>query len=243
MPVSITRRTFLWIGGSAAGGLAVGLVSRPTGATTRASGSNLPGTSLGPFVEIAPDGSVTLIARNPEIGQGVKTSLPMVLAEELDVDWARVRVVQGDLDERYGDQFAGGSTAISDAWTPLRQVGATARLALVTAAATRWKVPATECRTERGMVIHGPSGRRLGYGSLAAEAAKVPSPKDPPLKDPKDFRIVGTRIRVADGPDIVVGRAGYGLDVRLPGMLHAVVRKPPFGTRVTTVRDEAIRRM
>src|SRR6185295_3132490 len=107
MAVPITRRTFLWIGGSAAGGLAVGFVPRLSVE------SAAPGATLGPFVEIAPDGSVTLIARNPEIGQGVKTSLPMMLAEELDVDWSRVRVVQGDLDERYGEQFAGGSTAIS----------------------------------------------------------------------------------------------------------------------------------
>jgi isoquinoline 1-oxidoreductase beta subunit len=244
MAVSITRRTFLWIGGSAAGGLAVGFVTRPSAASrSGALSSAARGAALGPFVEIAPDGSVTLIARNPEIGQGVKTSLPMVLAEELDVEWSRVRVVQGDLDERYGEQFAGGSTAVSSAWTPLRQIGAAARLALVTAAASRWKVPANECRTQAGAVIHSSSGRRLDYGSLAAEATKLPRPEGVPLKDPKDFKLIGTRVRVADGPDIVVGRAGYGLDVRLPGMLHAVVLKPPFGMRITGVRDDQVRRV
>jgi len=244
MTASITRRTFLWIGGSAAGGLAVGFVTRSSaGSASGPVASARRGVALGPFVEIAPDGAVTLIARNPEIGQGVKTSLPMVLAEELDVEWSRVRVVQGDLDQRYGDQFAGGSTAISDAWTPLRQVGAAVRLVLVTAAANRWKVPAGDCRTQGGIVIHPQSGRRLGYGALVAEAARLPLPKQVPLKDPKDFKLIGTRVRVADGADIVVGRAGYGLDVRLPGMLHAVVLKPPFGTRITGVRDERARRM
>jgi len=237
MAVPIARRTFLWIGGSAAGGLAVGFVPRLSVE------SAAPGAALGPFVEIAPDGSVTLIARNPEIGQGVKTSLPMMLAEELDVDWSRVRVVQGDLDERYGEQFAGGSTAISSAWTPLRQLGAAARLALLTAAANQWRVPAGECRTERGVVIHSPSGRRLDYGTLAAEAARLRPPQVVPLKDPKDFKLIGTRVRTTDGPDIVMGRAGYGLDVRLPGMLHAVVLKPPFGMRITGVRDASVRRM
>jgi isoquinoline 1-oxidoreductase beta subunit len=240
MAVSITRRGFLWIGGSAAGGLAVGFVwptVRPPQPPTT------PSAGFGPFIEIAPDGSVTLVARNPEIGQGVKTSLPMVLAEELDVEWSQVRVVQGDLDARYGEQFAGGSTAMASGWLPLRQVGAAARHALVLAAANRWNVATSACRTERGAVIHSPTGRRIRYGALAADAAKLPPLERPPLKDPKDFHLIGSRIPVADATDIVRGHAGYGLDMRLPGMLHAVVLKPPFGMRIAGVRDERARRM
>jgi len=126
---------------------------------------------------------------------------------------------------------------------PLRQVGAAARQALVVAAANRWSVPADDCRTERGAVIHPPTGRRLGYGDLAAAAAKLPPIEHPPLKDPKAFKLIGTRVPVADAGDILRGRAGYGLDVRLPGMLRAVVVKPPFGQRIARVQEEAARRM
>ena len=247
----ISRRGFLWLGGSAAGGLVVGMVlpsARSSRGRLMAAGwpadrGASPPSRLGPFIEIGPDGSVTLIAKNPEIGQGVKTALPIMLAEELDVDWSQVRVVQGDLDSRYGDQFAGGSTAISENWAPLRRMGAAARQVLVMAAATRWSVPADACRTERGTVIHGPTGRRLGYGELAADAAKLPPAQHPPLKDPKAFKLIGSRVPVADASDILRGRAGYGLDVRLPGMLQAVVFKAPFGMRIVNVRDEAVRRM
>jgi isoquinoline 1-oxidoreductase beta subunit len=235
---NVSRRDFVAIGLSAAGGL---LVSFYLPATVRALRGSAPDPiSLGAFIEIGPDGAVIIAAKNPEIGQGVKTSLAMLIAEELDVDWRRVRVVQADYDERkYGDQFAGGSTAISDAWLPLRRAGASARAVLVAAAAKRWNVDAGTCRTEQGVVVHPPSGRRLAYGALVSDAAQLTPPKDVPLKSPSEFRLIGTRVRVVDAAEIVTGRASYGLDARLPGMLHAAIAKPPFGGSVGQVDERA----
>jgi isoquinoline 1-oxidoreductase subunit beta len=250
MNASISRRVFLWIGGSAAGGLVVGAVlpagtSRRAvlGAATDSRSGAAPPAGLGPFIQIDPDGSVTMVAKNPEIGQGVKTALPMIVAEELEVEWSRVRVVQGDLNPQFGEQFAGGSTAISDNWMALRRVGAAARQALIAAAAQRWNVATSECRTEPGLVVHPSSRRRLTYGELAADASHLTLEQNPPLKDPKDFKLIGTRVPVADAGDILKGRAAYGLDVRLPGMLRAVVYKAPFGMRIERMREEEAKRM
>lgn len=227
------RRTFLTASLAATGGLLI-VTRRAEGRTTR---GRLP-AGVGPFVRIDPDGTVTIMARNPEIGTGVKTSLPMIIAEELDVDWERVRVEQAELDQRYGDQFTGGSTGVWTAWEPLRRAGAAARAVLVAAAAARWSVPADTLSTEGGTVVHSPTGRRLGYGELAAEAARLPLPEDPPLKSREQFRLVGRAVRGVDHADIVAGRTRYGLDVRLPGMVYAAVARPPFGARLVGV-DEA----
>jgi isoquinoline 1-oxidoreductase beta subunit len=221
------RREFIQVTATAAGGLLV------LGAPRAMHG--LAGGTLGPFVEIGPDGSVTIAAKNPEIGQGVKTALPLIVAEELDVAWDKVRVVQADLDRRYGDQFAGGSTAVSENFNALRRAGATARHLLLAAAAARWGVDPAACRTELGAVIHDPSRRRLGYGSLAAAAARLDPPAEVPLKPRSAYRLLGTRVRATDQPAIVAGRAVYGLDVRVPGMLHASVLHPPFGHRLAAL--------
>jgi isoquinoline 1-oxidoreductase beta subunit len=189
------------------------------------------------FVEIAPDGIITIASKNPEIGQGVKTSLPLLVAEELDAPWERVRVVQADLDQRYGAQFAGGSTAISENWLGMRQAGATARYLLITAAAARWRVDPVACRTEPGVVVHPPTGRRLGYGELAAEAARQPVPAEVGLKAPESFRIIGTRVPGADNPEIGTGRIRYGLDMRAPGMRYACIVRPPFGAALDQLDD------
>lgn len=229
------RRDFVQVSATAAGGLLVS-VTLPAGLRRALAADAPPATEvLGAFVEIAADGTVTIASKNPEIGQGVKTSLPMLVAEELDIPWERVRVVQAGLDPRYGDQGAGGSTAVSENWAGLRQAGATARHLLVAAAAARWGVDPSACQVEAGNVVHPASGRRLSYGALAAAAARLPTPTDVALKPPSRFRLIGTRVPGVDNAAIATGRATYGIDARVPGMLHACVLHPPFGHRLASV--------
>ena len=229
------RRDFVQVSATAAGGVLVAVAIPARLRDALAAASPPAGSSLGAFVEIAADGTVTIASKNPEIGQGVKTSLPLLVAEELDVPWQRVRVVQAGLDPRYGDQGAGGSTAVSENWNGLRKAGATARHLLIAAAATRWGVAPSACRVDAGVVVHPPTGRRLSYGALAADAARIPVPDDVVLKDPSHFRLIGTRVAGVDNAAIVTGRATYGLDARVPGMLHACVLHPPFGHRLASV--------
>lgn len=221
------RRTFLAASVTAGGAFVLSL--RPTYAKAQAAAAD-----VGPFVRIEPDGAVTIMAKNPEIGTGVKTSLPMIIAEELDVDWARVRVEQAPLDARFGDQFTGGSTGVWTNWNDLRQAGAAARAMLVAAAAARWQVNPAECETESGVVMHRASGRRLEYGPLATEAARLPVPTQVPLKERARYRIVGHPIREVDAPAIVRGGIVYGLDVRMPGMRFAAIARPPFGAKLVS---------
>src|SRR5437867_194223 len=185
------------------------------------------------WIEIGPDGAVTIWTGRSEMGQGVRTAMPMIVAEELEADWTRVRVAQADADPAYGDQFTVGSRSVRSGFEPLRKAGAAAREMLIGAAALTWKVPREACRARNGMVEHVPTGRRLGYGDLAARAATLPVPADPPLKSPSEFRLLGQRMARVDTPDKVSGTAVFGTDVRVPGMLYAAVaRCPVFGGRV-----------
>jgi isoquinoline 1-oxidoreductase subunit beta len=183
------------------------------------------------FVAIASDGTVTIVAHRSEMGTGVRTSLPLVVAEEMEADWARVKVAQAHGDEvKYGNQDTDGSRSTRHYLMPMRQIGASARAMLEAAAAKRWGVPATEVKAVNHEVVHAASGRRLGFGELAADAAKEPVPDVAglKLKDPKDFRYLGKgEIGIVDLRDITVGTAHYGSDTRLPGMKYAVIARPP----------------
>src|SRR6266571_1832568 len=187
------------------------------------------------WLRIGADGIVTLTIDRSEMGQGSQTGLAVILAEELEADWSTIRL--GPMPENPAawprTMRTGGSNAIRSSWEPLRKAGATAREMLVTAAAETWKVDRATCRAEKGVVIHVPSRRRLPYGTLAARAASLPVPTDVPLKDPKDFRLVGTRVKRLDTPGKVDGSAQFGIDVKLPGMLIASIeRSPVLGGRV-----------
>ncbi|MFC2110696.1 molybdopterin cofactor-binding domain-containing protein [Bacteroidota bacterium] len=185
------------------------------------------------FIKIALNGKVTIFSPNPEIGQGVKTSMPMLIAEELDVAWNDVTVEQGKLDTKnYKRQVAGGSQSIRSSWLPLRQTGATARAMLVQAAANIWGISTSSCKTEKGVVINN-SGEKLGYGDLVVEAAKLEIPSNVTLKKTKDFTIIGQNVKNVDGTKISEGKPLFGLDYKVPGMLYAsVIRPPGFGQKL-----------
>jgi len=186
------------------------------------------------FIRIAPDGSVTVYSARPEVGQGIKTSLPMIVAEELGADWKSVTVVSAKLDAAFGPQFAGGSMSTPMSYTAMRKVGATARAMLIEAAAQTWGVPANECMAEAGVVRHTPSGRSLKFGDLVAKASALPVPAEDSvtLKDPKDFTLLGSRVGGVDNPKVVTGQPLFGIDQKRPGMVFAVYEKAPvWGSR------------
>jgi isoquinoline 1-oxidoreductase beta subunit len=203
------------------------------------------GATLNAYIRIAPDGVVTIEAKNPEIGQGIKTMLPMVIAEELDVDWSAVRIEQAPVDVKaYGPQFAGGSQATPLNYDLMRKVGAAGRALLVAAAAQTWGVPPAECETASGVVHHKPSGRSAPYGTLAAVAASLPAPDlaTVALKDPATFKIIGHSKRGIDSPKVVVGQPLFGIDVVRPGMLYAIYEKcPVFGGKIVSADLTAVK--
>ena len=239
---AVSRREFLQVTAIAGGGLLLGRLM-PQGSTLAAQSQG--GTALNAWIRIMPDGMVTIMAQNPEIGQGVKTMLPMIIADELDVEWKNVRIEQAGLDStKFQDQSAGGSTATPSHWLPMRRVGAAGRAMLVAAAAQTWGVPESECTTSAGTVRHTPSGRSLGYGALLARAASVTPPAldQVKLKDPKDFKIIGQRVRGVDNHRIVTGTPLYGIDTTLPGMLYAVYEKcPVFGGKVISANLDQVK--
>ena len=243
-----TRRVFLTTGLAAGGGLLLTLnLPRVADANEPVTvGSGTGAAELNPFISIAPDGIVTIVAKNPEIGQGMKTTLPMLIAEELDADWAQVRTEQALLNPIYGEQFAGGSMATPLNWDPMRRVGAAGRQMLILAAAQTWEVPAGECDASHGIVRHRPSARTLAYGALAAKAAQLPAPDlhSVTLKDPKDYRIIGKFTGGVDSPLVLEGKPLFGIDTVLSGMAYATYQKAPvFGARVVSANIDAVKSM
>ena len=243
----ITRRSFIQVSAAAGGGMLVALhldpselfAQGPPGANVRFDAPS--------FVKIATDGTVTITSKNPEIGQGVKNMLPMIIADELDVDWSSVKIVQADADQsKYGAQVAGGSTATPTNWDPMRQVGSAIRQMVLAAAADKWSVPVSELTTSSGRVMHASSKRSVGYGELATAAAAKPVPtlSMVPLKDPKDYKIIGKPVRGVDTAAITTGKPVFSIDFTVPGMLWAVYQKSPvFGAKVASSNLDQIKTM
>ena len=242
------RRDFMRKSVFAGGGLALGIYIQAAetalGQVVKSSSASAGDFTPDAFIRISPDGTVSLISKQPEMGQGVKTSLPMVIAEELEVSWKDVVIVQGDLNSVYGRQSAGGSTSTPTNYEAFRRLGATARTMLVEAAALTWGVPAGECFAADSAVHHRPTKRKLGYGRLAAKAATLPVPSEKAvvLKEPNDYKLLGTRIGGVDNAAIVTGKPLFGSDVQLPGMLYAVYDKcPVFGGKVLSANLDAVK--
>jgi len=240
----VDRRSFLKVSAAAGGGIMVALHMNPSELLAQFGGGSFDPVA---FVQIAANGTVTIMSKNPEIGQGVKNMLPMIIADELDVDWGSVRVEQAAVDDsKFGLQIAGGSTSTPMNWMPLRQVGAACRQMVLAAAAQRWSVPASALTTRSGRVMHAASNRSAGYGELAADAARMPVPalESVPLKDPSDFRIIGTSTRGVDTAAVTRGEPIFSIDFTLPGMLFAVFEKAPvFGAKVASANLDQIRSM
>ena len=230
---SFSRRSFIKTSALAGGGMLIGFnlfqACKPE-ATPPVDVSQLNFNDFNAFIKIADNGMVTIFSPNPEIGQGVKTSMPMLIAEELDVAWDNVHVVQGALDTKnFTRQVAGGSQSLRLGWEPLRQTGATARQMLINAAAAQWGVDPSTCTTDNGVIINA-NGDKLGYGEVVKQAATLPVPENVTLKDPKDFNIIGKDAQNVDIDNIITGKPLFGLDYKEEGMMYAVVLRPPsFG--------------
>ncbi len=241
MSNGLTRREFLQYSGA---GLTLAVVFAPFG--LRLAGAET-AADFRPnaWLTIHPDDRVTIIVAKSEMGQGVYTSLPMLVADELEADWARVAIAVAPARDEYKDplfgmQATGGSTSVRHLYEPLRQAGAAARFMLVAAAAKRWGAPAGECIAARGVITHKPSGRMASYGELSAEAAAIPVPADPPLKKKGEFRLIGSPLPRVDTASKVSGSAVFGLDVRVPGMRYAVLARPPaYGAKALSSNHEA----
>lgn len=199
---------------------------------------------LNSYIKIGNNGLVTLMSPNPEFGSGVKTSMPMILADELDVDWKNVIVEQANfLPARFERQFTGGSQGIRQGWKPLRTAGATVRQLLVNAAAKQWDVPAKEITTESGVIHHKSTGKKAGYGEMASHAVGMPIPSEVTTKDVKDFKIIGTSRKNVDGKKIVTGKPLFCIDYKEEGMLIAMIVHPPFGMKIKSLDDSSVRSM
>jgi isoquinoline 1-oxidoreductase beta subunit len=241
----LERRSFLKISLLAGGGVMFGLTT--TERQAAAQGRGAPQVTPDPhnFIKVAPDGTVTILAKNPEVGQGVKTMLPMLIADELDVDWKQCQIEQAPFDEsKYNMQSAGGSTATPVNFMPMRQVGAAGRALFITAAAQTWKVPESECTTSSGRVMH--QGKSLGYGELTAKVAELPAPNlaTLKLKDPSEYKIIGHSQTQIDLHDIVTGKPIFAIDMKLPGMLHAAFERcPVLGGRLLNANLEEIKKL
>ena len=249
LEATMHRRRFIKLSGLAGGGLALAfyLGGRSTASAAHHEGDGANDFSPNAYVQINTDGTVIIAAKNPEVGQGVKTFLPMIVAEELEVPWKSVRVMQSDISwEKFGAQFAGGSQSTPQNWTPLRQAGAVARTMLVTAAAQTWGVDASTCKAEQGYVLHSGSSRKLSYAKLATKAAQleVPAADSVKLKDRKDYKILGTFVTGVDNHSIVTGKPLFGIDQNFPGLLYAVyVKCPSFYGKVKRANLDEVKKL
>jgi len=230
------RRNFLKLSISASGGLLLGFNMLDSAAgvmeVVAAVGADAAGAdiSFNAYLSISPENVITIFSPNPELGQNIKTSFPMIVAEELDADWSKVKVLQAPLDvKKFERQLTGGSGAIPHSWERLRKAGAAARQMLMEAGARRWNIPVSTIRTENGMVIGG-DGQKLSYGDLANEAGTLAVPAEIKLKDVKDFKIIGTAVRNVDADGMYTGKPLFGLDFSREGMVYAMIQRPPaFG--------------
>ena len=239
----VSRRTFLKVSAAAGGGLLIGFYL-PAVRAAPATAANAGAFAPNAFVLIGRDDTVTLIMPQVEMGQGTYTSMPMLIAEELEVDLGQIELAAAPPDDRryanslIGFQVTGASSSVRAMWEPLRRAGAVARVMLISAAAQGWNVDPTSCRAEKGEVIHGPTGRKLRYGALADTAAALPVPDNVALKDAKAFKLIGTPAKRLDTPDKVNGKALFGIDVKIPGMKIATVAAcPVFGGKLARVDD------
>ncbi|MFZ5970526.1 MAG: molybdopterin cofactor-binding domain-containing protein [Bacteroidota bacterium] len=243
------RRNFLKLAATASGGLVLGFhwSTSEAGIMQVVNGDTLPAgdVNFNSYLSISPDDVITIFSPNPELGQNIKTSFPMVVAEELDADWNKVKVLQAPLDtKRFERQLTGGSGAVPHSWERLRKAGATARHMLIEAGAKRWNVSASSVTAENGFVIHKESGRKLTFGELATEAATITVPAEVKLKERKDFKIIGQAIRNVDGMAMYTGKPLFGLDFYREGMLHAMIQRPEaFGTKIKSVDAAAAKAM
>jgi isoquinoline 1-oxidoreductase beta subunit len=246
-----SRREFLRDSAALVGGLVIGFYLHSKGGRAYAAEAQAQAKPVYPpnaFIRIAPDNSITIIVNKSEMGQGVYTSLPMLVAEELEADWSRIRIESAPVaavynHTAYGIQLTGGSSSVPSSWEQLRRVGASARVLLIRAAAQRWEVPEGECHAENSQVIHAASKRRFSYGELANLAARLPLPSDVPLKDPRDFKLIGKPVKRLDTPAKINGSAQFGLDVQLPNMLTVLIaRSPVFGGKVKRLDASAARK-
>jgi CO/xanthine dehydrogenase Mo-binding subunit len=230
----LSRREFVAAGLAAGAGLVIGFYL-PHGSSETSKDTFAPNA----YLKIAPDGKITVIVARSEMGQGVRTSLPMILAEELEADWKQISIEQAGASTLFGDQSTGGSASVRTTWDPMRKAGAAAREMLISAAAAEWGVPRSTCKAENSTVVHASSNRKLTYGELASKAATLPIPTDPPLKQSKDYKLVGKPLERLDVPAKVEGKAEYGIDFRLPDMKFAVLaRCPVIGGKVANFDDK-----
>jgi isoquinoline 1-oxidoreductase subunit beta len=232
--LNVSRRQFLQASAVGTAGLVLGISYRPARAATASR------FEPSAFLAIDTSGQVTIYVAKSEMGQGVRTALPQIVADELEADWAQVRVEQALAESKYGSMGTGGSSSVRNSYLPLRKAGAAAREMLLTAAAARWGVQTSSCRAEAGSVLHGASGRRVGYGALVEDAAKLSVPREPKLKEASQFKYIGKPVPRVDIPSKVNGSAVYGIDVRVPRMLVAtVLRCPVLGGKAGKVEDRA----
>ena len=239
----VSRRDFLG-GVLSAGALVLGAAVLPRHAMAGENGDATWQPSV--YLGLEPDGRVIIVAHRSEMGTGIRTSLPMVVADELEADWKRVKIEQATGDAKYGNQDTDGSESIRDFYEPMRQAGATARVMLESAAASKWGVPASECQAKNHEIVHTKSGRKLGFGELVPLAARQPVPKKESLKfkSPAEYRYVGQNVPIADLDGILDGHAVFGMDARMPGMVYASIERPPvFGGTLKTYDDAEARKI